>query len=1192
MSLADVTSPLVGKKSWFMFDHEIVCLGAGITCSSATNVQTTVENRNLHISNNAFTVDGATMPITLGWSSNFNSVSWCALTGCGGYYFPGGANLTAARTARTGAWSDIKSGASTNAITRNYLSLILDHGLAPNNAGYAYVLLPNYSASATASYATNPAVEILTNTAVVQAARATAQNVTAVNFWSGGQTVGLITCQNPAAVITRETNGVLELAVSDPTWLNPSNILLTLNRTATTVLSADSNVTVLALSPQIQLAVNVNGARGQTFQARFAVPPGVLVMPDFAATGGNTPITVDVLANDIDNAGGSLSLTNLSTPLQGQAGLANQQVWYVPNAGFTGTDTFNYVVTDGANSATGLVTVAVGGPTLAIGPDQISASDAQDGNPATNVADGDLNTRWSAQNGSNTLQWLQFDLRSPQLVRGVGIAFWPGTNRYAYFSTLVSADATNWTTTLTNVSSSGTSTNLENFYFPAQWARYVRIVGLGNSAGSGWNSFTEVRVFAGTNTAPVAVNTSAALLMNTAATINVLTNDYDPDNGPQPLTLLEGVPPAHGSVTIAPGGLVYRPWLGYLGSDIFGYVISDGGLTATGQVTVTVTNVVLPPPVLMPFSDRSVAAGSTFTTTSAASDPSSPPQRLDYSLLSAPGGASINPTNGVISWQPDPALAGTSNQFTVVVTQNGWLNSLSPVADAYVQDGSYATNNFGSAAYLAVKASATPGANREAFLQFNLAGLPGTPLDATLQLTPTYTSFAGVQAVAETTDNAWTESGLTWDNKPGSGAPLATWMPQLNVPVTAPMFTAVSNALYNDAGALSLRVYGTNVTVDGLVNYASRETGGSQAPVLNVVSYSGAFLSATQSFWVYVPPPAQPPVLPAFTNQFVMGGTAWSMASAGSDPNTPQQRLIYALLSAPAGASINPTNGVVSWRPGVAQGGTSNIFTVVATQNGWVNSIAPVADAYVRDGSYATNNFGGESILAVKASAAAGSSREAFLQFDLAGLPGTPVDATLQLTPTYTSFAGVQAVAAVTNNAWTESGLTWSNKPASGAALATWTPQVNVPVTLPAGGAISNALDPAGTVSFRLYATNTTADGLVNYASREAGAALAPMLTVLTRSSDVLSATQNFAVLVTAPQRPLVSHPTVTDGKLALTITGSSGPDYTIQTATNLAASVWQTVFVTNAPSLPFTWLDTNAMTTLPSQFYRVLIGP
>ena len=45
MSMHSWSTSLFGKKSWFMFDNEIVCLGAGITCSGPKReVHTTAEN--------------------------------------------------------------------------------------------------------------------------------------------------------------------------------------------------------------------------------------------------------------------------------------------------------------------------------------------------------------------------------------------------------------------------------------------------------------------------------------------------------------------------------------------------------------------------------------------------------------------------------------------------------------------------------------------------------------------------------------------------------------------------------------------------------------------------------------------------------------------------------------------------------------------------------------------------------------------------------------------------------------------------------------------------------------------------------------------------------------------------------------------------------------------------------------------
>ena len=91
MSLHPHNTTVYGRKSWFMFDDEIVCLGAGITCGDASGVDTTAENRRLgNPITESFTLNGKAITPTVGWSSNLPSAtpSWCALSGTGGYYFP------------------------------------------------------------------------------------------------------------------------------------------------------------------------------------------------------------------------------------------------------------------------------------------------------------------------------------------------------------------------------------------------------------------------------------------------------------------------------------------------------------------------------------------------------------------------------------------------------------------------------------------------------------------------------------------------------------------------------------------------------------------------------------------------------------------------------------------------------------------------------------------------------------------------------------------------------------------------------------------------------------------------------------------------------------------------------------------------------------------------------------------------
>src|SRR6202012_267096 len=278
MALADVDSSLVAKKSWFMFNNEIVCLGAGITSGGGGNIDTTVENRKISTGNtNVLVVNGQVMPATLGWSSNLVNVSWCDLDVSGGYYFPGGASLTARRQTRTGTWASIGSGGSSTSYTRNYLTLIWGHGVNPTNSSYAYVLLPNSTATGVSNYAANPTAIVLTNSPAVQAAAESSLGIVAANFWTNGvQTTGGITASNRCSVITHTSANVLEVDVSDPTWTNAGAINLTVNTSCLGLISATAGVSVLQFNP-LKLSVNVKGAPGQTFHARLQLADATMI---------------------------------------------------------------------------------------------------------------------------------------------------------------------------------------------------------------------------------------------------------------------------------------------------------------------------------------------------------------------------------------------------------------------------------------------------------------------------------------------------------------------------------------------------------------------------------------------------------------------------------------------------------------------------------------------------------------------------------------------------------------------------------------------------------------------------------------------------------------------------------------------------------------------------------------------------
>jgi hypothetical protein len=86
-----------------------------------------------------------------------------------------------------------------------------------------------------------------------------------------------------------------------------------------------------------------------------------VAVDDSATTQIDTPVTVDVLANDSDADGDVLTVVSTTTPPNGSAAInADGTVTYTPNTGFTGNDAFDYTIEDGFGGvATAAVTVTV-----------------------------------------------------------------------------------------------------------------------------------------------------------------------------------------------------------------------------------------------------------------------------------------------------------------------------------------------------------------------------------------------------------------------------------------------------------------------------------------------------------------------------------------------------------------------------------------------------------------------------------------------------------------------------------------------------------------------------------------------------------------------------------------------------------------------------------------------------------------
>lgn len=155
-------------------------------------------------------------------------------------------------------------------------------------------------------------------------------------------------------------------------------------------------------------------------------------------------------------------------------------------------------------------------------------------------------------------------------------------------------------------------------------------------------------------------------------------------------------------------------------------------------------------------------------------------------------------------------------------------------ADAHVRSGTYADTNFGSATRLEVKDApniADPNVDRLTYLKARLPGGQATTARLCLHVSSVApgTSPVPISVRALTADN-WSESTITWNNRPTAGATMLG-----TLQVTAPGWYAIDvtsavNSNLND-GQITFRL-GDDSVADRLVVIDSREYGAGTEPYL------------------------------------------------------------------------------------------------------------------------------------------------------------------------------------------------------------------------------------------------------------------------------------------------------------------------------------------------------------------------
>jgi len=142
---------------------------------------------------------------------------------------------------------------------------------------------------------------------------------------------------------------------------------------------------------------------------------------------------------------------------------------------------------------------------VAISGITVTGVGTQDSNIPENTIDGDFTTRWSA-NANDGSVYLTYDLSCKRTVTSVKIYFHKGAERTSSFKIATSNDGNSFTDATAILTSSGNTVGFEEFTLPSSTqARFIRILGFGNSEGSGWNSYEEVQIFGDSNCASLSV---------------------------------------------------------------------------------------------------------------------------------------------------------------------------------------------------------------------------------------------------------------------------------------------------------------------------------------------------------------------------------------------------------------------------------------------------------------------------------------------------------------------------------------------------------------------------------------------------------------------------------------------------------------------------------------------------------------
>jgi hyaluronate lyase len=253
-------STLVAKKAWFLFDDEIVALGAGINANEGYFVNTYLNNRMLYkeeeingqmvYGTEDINIDGEVLEKSNSYTMSFKNPGWVYVETEGGYYFPRGGNLVVNKTDAN----------------PSFLEMWLEHGVNPENGSYAYVILPDKTPEEIAEYSRTSDIQIIQNTSRLQVVKENSLGITGIILWEAGS-YDDITVSDPLVLMISEQNGEYIIKISDPTH-NLMNANVTI-RKPLELIECDDVITVDKSGSVTNINLDLTDVKGQTLTAKF-----------------------------------------------------------------------------------------------------------------------------------------------------------------------------------------------------------------------------------------------------------------------------------------------------------------------------------------------------------------------------------------------------------------------------------------------------------------------------------------------------------------------------------------------------------------------------------------------------------------------------------------------------------------------------------------------------------------------------------------------------------------------------------------------------------------------------------------------------------------------------------------------------------------------------------------------------------